>query len=101
MSRTYKNLIFTDHALERMRLRRISQAMIASAVQAPDAREKEADGDTKFIKTIQRRPVHVVAHYETDEKKWLVKTVWVRGEDDPMPLWKRILLFPLRLLRGR
>ncbi len=91
MSNAYKNIILTNHTEERMALRRISREMILSTVQKPDSQEKEADGDTQFVKTINKRPLHVVAAYLKDEKKWLIKTVWVRGEDDPQPLWKRLL----------
>jgi hypothetical protein len=94
-----KNAIFTHHAQQRMALRRISDDMVLSAIAKPDRREKEDDGDTKFIKTISGRPLHVVAAHLTDEKKWLVKSVWVRGEDDPQPNWKRILLLPVSLIR--
>lgn len=91
MGSTYKNVVFTDHAEQRMSLRRISKSMVAQAVNKPDSKEKESDGDTKFSKTINKRKVQVVAYYLPDEKKWLVKSTWVRGEDDPKPLWRRIL----------
>jgi hypothetical protein len=98
--REYKNLVFTDHALQRMKLRRITEAMIASAVQKPDDKVLESDGDTRFIRAIKNRPLHVVSAYLPDENKWLVKSVWVRGEDDPEPWWKILALFPLRLLQN-
>lgn len=91
MQREYKNVVFTKHALERMKLRRITQDMIVTAITKPDSRKLEADGDTKFIKTLNGRPLHVVSAFLEDERQWLVKSVWVRGEDDPIPLWKRIL----------
>jgi hypothetical protein len=43
--------------------------------------------------------VHVVAYYLDDERKWLVKSVWVRGEDDPKPLWWQMLTLIPRLVR--
>ncbi|MBC7814566.1 MAG: DUF4258 domain-containing protein [Burkholderiales bacterium] len=94
-----KNAIFTHHAQERMKLRRISDDMVLNAISKPDRREQEDDGDTKFIKTISGRPLHVVAAHLPDEKKWLVKSVWVRGENDPQPIWKRILLLTVSLIR--
>jgi hypothetical protein len=98
-SRSYKNVIFTDHALERLRLRRITQEMIVTAIRQPDQKVLEADGDTKFIKTIGGRNTQVVAAYLADEKKWLVKSSWVRGEDDPKGLLARLLGWLRRLLR--
>lgn len=98
-SREYKNVIFTNHALDRIELRRIPQEMVVTAIRQPDHKVLEADGDTKFIKTIRGRNVQVVSAYLADEQKWLVKSAWVRGENDPNPLllWLRRLL--RRLLR--
>lgn len=86
----HKNVIFTKHALERMKLRRITPDMVVKAIKSPEQQEKEDDGDTKFIKVINKRNLHVVANYQTDEKKWLVVSTWVRGEDDPA-WWVRLL----------
>ena len=100
MEREYKNVIFTDHALERLKLRRITQDMIVTTIRQPDRKEKEDDGDTEFIKVVNERKVHVISTYLPDERKWLVKSAWVRGEDDPQPLWKRLINGLLRLVRG-
>jgi hypothetical protein len=99
MQREYKNVIFTKHALERIRKRRMSQDMIVQAIKGPERDFIEEDGDTRFIRDVNGRQVHVVAHYLDDERKWLVKTTWVRGEDDVKPLWQRVLLLPVRLIR--
>ena len=99
MQREYENVIFTDHALKRLRRRRITADMVVRTIQKPDRRELEADGDTKFIKDIQTRKVHVVSRYLDDQQRWLVISAWVRGEEDPKPLWLRLLMLPLRLFR--
>lgn len=99
MKREHKNIIFTNHALERLQLRRITQEMVVNAIQKPDKKERESDGDMEFIKLINNRKVHVIAHYLDDEKQWLVKSTWVRGEADP--LLGRFLAFIRRLLSGR
>lgn len=99
MSPSPKHFILTDHAEERMKLRRITQEMIAKTLQKPDERESEADGDIKFVRTLDKRPVHVVAKYLDDEQKWLIKSVWVRGEDDPKPLWRRLIMLPISILQ--
>jgi hypothetical protein len=100
MQREYKNVLFTDHALQRMKRRRITQEMIVSTIKKPDRQERETDGDTKFIKVIDKRNLHVVSLYLQDQKKWLVKSAWVRGEEDPKPLWLQILTLPVRIIRG-
>lgn len=92
-------ITFTHHAEERMALRRITRAMIAAAVEAPDRTEPEADGDTKFIRRIEGRQVYVIGRYLPAERKWLVKSTWVRGENDP--LLGRLLAWLRKLLRPR
>lgn len=100
MGTSYKNVVFTNHAEERMQLRRISKRMVATTVNRPDSKENETDGDIKFSKVIKKRKVQVVAYYLPDEKKWLVKSTWVRGEDDPQPLLQRLLSAIFRTLTG-
>jgi hypothetical protein len=95
----YSRFILTDHAMKRMRLRGITADMVQHAIVKPDERKVEADGDIKFIRTLDHRQLHVVARYLDDEKKWLVKSTWVRGEDDPVPLLKRLLMIPVNFLR--
>lgn len=80
--REYRDTIFTNHALERLEQRRISQEMVVNTIHQPDRQVKEADGDTQFIKTISGREVHVIAYHKPDEDKWLIKSTWVRGEED-------------------
>jgi hypothetical protein len=82
-------LIYTDHARERMGLRRIDEMEIQTTVSKYDQAVDEDDGDTRFIKAIPRgktrKELHVVAMPLPKKGKdaWLIKTVWIRGEDDP------------------
>ncbi len=104
MRREYKNVIFTKHALERLELRRLTQEMIFTTIIRPDHYREERDGDSKFIKVVNGRQVHVVSVYLPDEQRWLVKSAWVRGENDPNPnpnpLWQWLLKTLRRLFRG-
>jgi hypothetical protein len=100
LQREVENIIFTKHAIQRLRRRRITQDMVIRTIKSPDRRQPEADGDIKFIKTINTRNVHVVSHYLDDQNKWLVVSAWVRGEGDPKPLWQQILSLLLRLFRS-
>ena len=99
MDNHYTRFILTDHAMQRMRKRRITSDMVQQAIVKPDQRKAEADGDMQFIRTIEKRQLHVVARYLDDEKKWLVKSTWVRGEEDPVSLLQQLLALPLKLLR--
>lgn len=99
MKHDYKNLIFTDHALQQMRKRRIKREMVYDTIHKPDNKEPEEADKFRFIRVIDDRNVHVVASFAETQKKWLVVTAWVRGEDDPRPLAVRVLLLPIRMLR--
>jgi NADPH-dependent 7-cyano-7-deazaguanine reductase QueF-like protein len=102
-----KKIIFTDHAYERMYLRAVSKSLVQATVDHHDDSEYENDGDTQFIKTIKRsgnkREIHVVAKPLPKEGKdtWLIKTVWVDGEEDPKLLLKTFRMLLMRLLHRK
>lgn len=91
-------IVFTTHAEERRRQRSIPVEAIKSTVLHPHKTYpgKQA-GTTKFLKTVNQRRLHVVAQYLKDEKKWLIISVWVRGEDDQPSLSWQLLTLPFRL----
>ena len=98
MSHIYHNLIFSKHALERMDRRSISKEMVRRTLANPDKTFPGHSGESvKFIKTIDSRNTHVVATL-LPEKKWLIVSVWVRGEDDKLPLAWQIISFPFVVL---
>lgn len=78
-----KTVVFTKHARERMMLRRISEDMAIQVMRNPDDIKKVEDGKVKFIGKSRGANVHVVGRPIPDENKWLVVSLWVRGEDDP------------------
>lgn len=97
MNKHYKSLIFTDHAVERLDSRSITQEMVYQVVSSPQSSHHNGE-TTKYIKTIQDRKVHVVAQHLKADHKWLIISVWVRGEEDQQPLAWRIITFPFWLL---
>jgi len=76
------NIVYSKHALERMQLRAITEDMVLKTIRHPDSTYIEADGDTKFIRKVDGVKLYVVCKPLPDEAKWLVKSTWVRGEDD-------------------
>lgn len=97
MANNYKDLIFTNHALNRMKERSIQQHTIWQVLQHPDVTRPEDKANTaRFIRTIDDRNYHVVATYLPDKKKSLVISAWVRGEEDKLPLIWQILAFVIR-----
>lgn len=52
---------------------------------------------TKFIRELNGRVIHVVGTYLSDQKKWLIVSVWVRGEDDPTSLGWQLISLPFKV----
>ncbi|MDQ3008580.1 MAG: DUF4258 domain-containing protein [bacterium] len=97
MGKEYQGFIFSNHALERINDRSLTMEMVAKTLQHPDKTyPADKPNMTKFIRTLHKRKVHVVASYLPDTKKWLVVSTWVRGEDDKVPLSWQIITAPFR-----
>lgn len=96
-------VVFTKHAKERLEQRKISEGMILKAIEMPYRSYAQNDGSTKFICRINGRNVHVVCQSLPEQRKWLVITVWVRGEDDEGNVihrdkYKNVLIFNLKII---
>lgn len=96
MDRTYKNLVFTKHALERLSGRVLTQDAVYQTVATPD-KTFPSQGNTKFIRTINSRLIHVVAT-PIENNRWLVVSTWVRGEEDIEPLVWQLVALPFKLV---
>lgn len=98
MDKNYKNLVFTNHAFERIKTRAIAPDAVWQAIDHPDQRFTQGQTTTRFIKTVAGRKIHAVATYLNREHKWLVVSVWVRGEDDRQPLVWQLLTLPFKIV---
>jgi hypothetical protein len=78
----FDNVAFTKHALERLDLRRVSREMVIQTIQDPNRQFVEANGNIKFIRKVSGCKVHAICKPIPEENKWLVVSVWVRGEDN-------------------
>lgn len=95
MNKNYQNLVFTHHALGRLQLRNISQDKVRQVLSHPDKTyPSQKPEQIKFIRTLQHRTIHVIAKHLPEQKKWLIISVWVRGEDDPVPFMWRLISWP-------
>lgn len=92
------SIILTNHARERMRKRKLAESDVELTLRKPDkSHPGKKPGTVKFIKFIDGRNHQVVAKYLDDQKKWLVLSVWVRGEDD-FNWVEWLVLAPFRLI---
>ncbi len=91
--------ILTTHARQRLKERWVTEDVIGSVLRSPDRTVPGSKPDTvKFIRTLNDRQVQVVGKYLPDQDRWLILSVWVRGEEDREPLMWRIISWPVRLL---
>ncbi|AKM81586.1 MAG: hypothetical protein UT13_C0001G0626 [Candidatus Pacebacteria bacterium GW2011_GWF2_38_9] len=91
-------IILSKHALERARSRKMELSLIEKVVANPDKKFDLEENKSKFLKTIDGRRYQVVATYLQKENKWLVISVWVRGEEDQLPFIWILITSPFRLL---
>ncbi len=78
----HQTVVFTKHARERMDLRRINEDMIIQIMRKPNAMHNLEDGKIKFIGKAMGAKVHAIGKPIPEENKWLVISLWVRGEED-------------------
>lgn len=98
MSHTYKNIIFTTHAYDRIKSRSLAVHSIYETINFPQKTVGESKGNKKYLKTIQNRKYQVVATYKPDQKKYLVISAWVRGEVDKQPFAWQLITLPFRII---
>jgi hypothetical protein len=79
---TFVPFVLTNHAKERMRLRGITTGMISQALAKPHSTQPGRDSDTKYVLFKNGQELHVIAFYNPHQKKWIVKSTWIRGEND-------------------
>lgn len=97
---SYKDLLFTKHAYSRALERGISNEAVWQAVHYPKTKvvTNIATRSFKYSRDWQQRRVQVVAKYLANEKKYLVISLWVRGEEDKEPFVWWLLTLPFKLL---
>ena len=78
----HETVVFSKHAKERLDLRRIGEDMVIQVMRKPTASHKIDDGKIKFVGKSMGAKVHAICKPLPEENKWLVITLWVRGEDD-------------------
>jgi hypothetical protein len=93
------DFIFTKHALQRLKERSISVEQAESVLRHPSETIPGKKPDTvKFIRTVNGRNMQLVGTYLADQKKWLIVSAWVRGEEDKIPLAWQLITLPFKLV---
>jgi hypothetical protein len=77
LSRTYKGIIWTNHALTRLKDRKISQHMAYKTIALPDSKKKgKKNGSYEFTRAEGDHKITVVAK-RTDKNQWLIVSIWI------------------------
>lgn len=74
-SQNYGNIIWTNHALDRLGQRGLSQEMAWQTFQHPETTEKE-QGSFKFQKKFQKSTVTLIAK-QNEKSEWIVLSAWI------------------------
>jgi len=93
MNRNYKELVFTNHALDRLRERDVGQSEAWACWRHPQKKEYAATkGGWVFSRSWGKRQIEVVAT-QNDRKDWVVISVWSNQlrYAPQKPMWFRVL----------
>lgn len=74
--RFYENTIWTNHALDRLSDRRMSQQMVWKAFQYPDSSSKDKDGATICTRRFGIHTITVIAK-QNEKYEWIIISCWM------------------------
>jgi hypothetical protein len=81
MDKHYKGIIWTNHAIDRMHQRGVSQKDAYATWSNPDnSRYAESKGAWVYYKDLGNRQIEVVAK-QNDRKEWLIISVWAKDRE--------------------
>jgi hypothetical protein len=74
--RVYNGLIWTNHALERLTQRGLSQSLASSAFHTPDKTIPNRDGATEYQKRVENSLITLIVK-KNERNEWLVLSAWI------------------------
>lgn len=81
-SRNYAGAIWTNHALQRLNQRGLSQPMAGQTFMYPEHTERgKQPGTTEFTRRYDNSKVTVIAK-QNDRNEWIILSCWI---DPPLP----------------
>lgn len=76
-SRTYQGIIWTNHALERLKARKIPQEFAWKTFRFPDgSKQGKSGGSQEFVKKIENHTITLIAK-QNEKREWLILSVWI------------------------
>lgn len=81
MNNRYGGVIWTNHALERLQQRGITQEQALTTFRNPESSHVRDHGATAYVKFFGEKKVTLLGKY-TNEKEWIIVSAWI---DPPLP----------------
>jgi hypothetical protein len=75
MDNHYGNIIWTNHALQRLKERGIKQGDAWATWNRPEQSRKGASGNWVYYRTYGNQKIEVVAK-QNEKKEWIILSVW-------------------------
>ena len=99
MKTYYGGAIFTNHALQRLRERGITQSDVWYTFQHPDGQLKgNSPGSTKYYKDYGQQRIEVIAK-QNEKKEWIVLSCWSKIVGNGKPIFPQHEPFLIQLLK--
>src|SRR5436309_1408918 len=76
LERVYGGAIWTNHALERLNQRGLTQWLAKEAFNKPDTSKPGNNGSTVYEKTYQNSLISIVAK-KNEKGEWLILSCWI------------------------
>jgi hypothetical protein len=84
--RNYGGVIWTDHALERLGKRGLTQKLAWQAFQRPDEQQAGNNpGSHKFIKRVGGSTITIIAK-QNNKREWIILSCWIHP---PLTAWAK------------
>lgn len=104
MQNQFMGVIFTNHALQRLRERGIAQSDAWYTFKHPDKQGRgTTPGSYRYSKTYGQQTIEVIAK-QNEKREWLILSCWSKLVGDGRPLFpqkKNLLVQLIKALFGR
>lgn len=96
MGEKYKGVIWTDHALQRLKERGLSKDVVLATFSSPqESRPGNIKDSWVYYRTWNDDRVEVVAK-QNERREWVILSVWSKKVENPqwlgkLPWWKYLL----------
>jgi len=89
MKKHFLGVIFTDHALQRLRERKIAQSDAWYTWKHPDQQLRgTTPGSYRYRKTYGRQQIEVIAK-QNEKREWIILSCWSKIKGNQQPIFRK------------